>query len=95
MATTHAARCGSRMGLGITLLRYGLFIRSRDVEAELNEYRYYDPQSGETAEHLSSQNMWLSYLLMLIGFFMIIQSNLEYYRASKLRAVILTTEHRV
>ncbi|KAJ3393059.1 hypothetical protein HDU92_008003 [Lobulomyces angularis] len=57
MATTHAARCGSRMGLGITLLRYGLFIRSRDVEAELNEYRYYDPQSGETAEHLSSQNI--------------------------------------
>ncbi|CEH15250.1 Golgi-associated protein/Nedd4 WW domain-binding protein [Ceraceosorus bombacis] len=29
--TTHAARCGSRAGLGITLIQYGLFLRTRNL----------------------------------------------------------------
>lgn len=30
--TTHAARCGSRAGLGITLLQYGFYLRARAVQ---------------------------------------------------------------
>lgn len=30
--TTHAARCGSRAGLGITLIQYGFYLRTRAVQ---------------------------------------------------------------
>ncbi|KAI3477501.1 hypothetical protein L1887_60785 [Cichorium endivia] len=30
--TTHAARCGSRAGLGITLIQYGFYLRTRAAE---------------------------------------------------------------
>lgn len=30
--TTHAARCGSRAGLGITLIQYGFYLRSRALQ---------------------------------------------------------------
>ncbi|CAO1630100.1 unnamed protein product [Sympodiomycopsis kandeliae] len=32
--TTHAARCGSRAGLGITLIQYGFYLRSRALQLE-------------------------------------------------------------
>ncbi|PWN23751.1 hypothetical protein BCV69DRAFT_8950 [Microstroma glucosiphilum] len=32
--TTHAARCGSRAGLGITLLQYGFYLRTRALQLE-------------------------------------------------------------
>ncbi len=30
--TTHAARCGSRAGLGVTLIQYGFYLRTRAAE---------------------------------------------------------------
>lgn len=30
--TTHAARCGSRVGLGITLIQYGFYLRTRALQ---------------------------------------------------------------
>lgn len=71
LASSHAAKSGSKFGLGITLLRYGLFIKTRDVNEELDQARYFDPNSPETIDHLKKQNEWMSYLLMVVGFFMI------------------------
>lgn len=39
--TTHAARCGSRAGLGITLIQYGFYLRTR--AAEIAEGKIIDP----------------------------------------------------
>lgn len=91
LASSHAAKSGSKFGLGITLLRYGLFIKTRDVTEELDQARYFDPNSPETMEHLKKQNEWMSYLLMVVGFFMIMFSSAEYFRATRLRKAILTT----
>lgn len=39
--TTHAARCGSRAGLGITLIQYGFYLRTR--ASEIAEGKILDP----------------------------------------------------
>ncbi|KAJ3020845.1 UNVERIFIED_CONTAM: hypothetical protein HDU68_009949 [Siphonaria sp. JEL0065] len=46
LATTHAARCGSRSGLGLTFIRYGFLVLEKDQEVEEATYKY-DPENYE------------------------------------------------
>jgi hypothetical protein len=56
LATSHAARAGSRAGLGITMIRYGLVVMGK---ASNPESRYY---SGSRHE----QNGLISWILIII-----------------------------
>ena len=67
LSTNHASRCGSRMGLGVTLIRYGAFIDSDRTE----------------------NSDWVSSLLLFVGFFVVVQSNAEFFRYNRMRSVIL------
>lgn len=93
LATSHAARCGSRIGLGITMVRYGIVVKTRDVNQEAEQYRYYDPDTNETPEGLAQQNQFVSYLLLIIGMILITHANFEFYRAHRLRRIILSNEN--
>ncbi|UTT91919.1 hypothetical protein NDA17_003063 [Ustilago hordei] len=42
--TTHAARCGSRAGLGVTLIQYGFYLRTR--ASEMAEGKIVDTSGG-------------------------------------------------
>jgi hypothetical protein len=44
LATTHAARAGARLGLSLTLLRYGLYVGTKqaddDIKTHLNQSKF-------------------------------------------------------
>ncbi|KAI8822081.1 uncharacterized protein EV422DRAFT_566516 [Fimicolochytrium jonesii] len=95
LATSHAARAGSRCGFGITLVRYGFYMRAREDEV-LDQYDQYDPQASpesiaEEKEETRAETEWISYLMIVMGFFIFMRANAEYVRAKRMQAVILAS----
>ncbi|KAJ3050308.1 hypothetical protein HK097_008718 [Rhizophlyctis rosea] len=91
MATSHAARCGSRSGLGFTLIRYALYIRTAQYEKDVEDYQaLYDPENPETPEQIQAENEWMSWLLLAAGFVIILRSNADYIRARRMQDIVLT-----
>ncbi|CDH54418.1 metal homeostatis protein bsd2 [Lichtheimia corymbifera JMRC:FSU:9682] len=88
--TSHAAKQGSRAGLGITLVQFGFYIRSRgsleDVGLDDGSNRNQDQEPEEE----SVQANIIAYLLMLLGWFIIIRSIGDYLRARKMERIIAT-----
>ncbi|CDS10187.1 hypothetical protein LRAMOSA02863 [Lichtheimia ramosa] len=88
--TSHAAKQGSRAGLGITLVQFGFYIRSRgsldDVGLDDGSNRNQDQDTEEE----SVQANIIAYLLMLLGWFIIIRSIGDYLRARKMERIIAT-----
>jgi len=143
--TTHASKCGSRAGLGITLIQYGFYLRTRSIEGEDGSSSG-DPASnnvnpnGSTtstihtwwggdieievpaaspsarqeptsaphsladifaasadspgaeasvgghnsiSENLKDSSEWLSYVLMIVGWFILLSSLLSYWRVHR------------
>jgi len=97
--TSHAAKYGSRAGLGLTLIHYGFYSRSMNVIVE-------DPQSlsdGSLSERswipdrsltamstspnetgLSSASKdWLSFLFMTLGWFLLLSSVIGFWRVKR------------
>lgn len=99
--TSHAAKNGSKAGLGITLIQYGLYLRSKEFRED--EYSYYSRQGdGSTAADQAAQaaadsdsewghNSIVSFLLMLVGWFLVIRSTGEYIRIRRILSVIMAT----
>lgn len=62
--TTHAARCGSRAGLGITLVQYGFYLRTRAIQ--IAEGKLPDdglsplPGSIDDGSNSSGHSLWWS-----------------------------------
>ncbi|PWN95283.1 hypothetical protein FA09DRAFT_289747, partial [Tilletiopsis washingtonensis] len=122
--TTHAARCGSQAGLGITLIQYGFFLRTRstlDVGKPVEDapsatptgdtsalgHQWWELQHGDiangTADALAAGAEapgheaqhddglfpvetgaeWLAYILMVLGWFMLLSSLLSYWRVHR------------
>lgn len=93
--TSHAAKNGSRAGLGITLIQYGLYIRSagnEDVEASsgwtMNSASDGDGTSGKETQ--VAHAAIVSFFLMIIGWFLVIRSTGEYIRVRRILSVITT-----
>ncbi|KAG5462665.1 MAG: hypothetical protein BJ554DRAFT_4155 [Olpidium bornovanus] len=67
--TSHAGKNGSRAGLGITLIQYGFYLRSRAARDDM--YGYYSRGQGslsdQTEEEVSSRAELLSYVVMILG----------------------------
>ncbi|KNC99401.1 uncharacterized protein SPPG_05644 [Spizellomyces punctatus DAOM BR117] len=87
LATTHAARAGSRCGFGITLIRYGFYIKTRSTD----EMIQYENETEKEREEVKVENDWVAYLMMFVGFFVILRANADFVRAKRMQAVILAS----
>lgn len=111
--STHAAKNGSRAGLGVTLIQYGFFLRSptgsdSDPAPKMDgQDGYADPPNpnshkfdpnevtGDTGgfEDISGSE-WISYILMVVGWFILIRSVSEYLKARRHEQLVLQSPDR-
>jgi len=102
LSITWAGRRGSVAGFGITMLHYGLHLRSQldrfisppmpgspplPIDNDLNFPSGVTPEE-ETA--LVARTEWLAYFLMLIGWLMVVRSCADYIRIRRMRELILS-----
>ncbi|GBC01107.1 hypothetical protein RclHR1_04070009 [Rhizophagus clarus] len=84
--TNHAAKNGSRAGLGITLVQYGFYLRGRALQDD--DY-YYDENLND--KEVMARSAWLSYILMFLGWFIVIRSVSDFIRVKRMETVMRTT----
>ncbi|KAI8146223.1 hypothetical protein BJV82DRAFT_600951 [Fennellomyces sp. T-0311] len=76
--TTHAAKNGSRAGLGVTLVQFGFYVRSRGQ----------DTDGSDDSEDASTDVV--AYFLMIFGWFIITRSIADYIRIKRMERIIAT-----
>ena len=113
--TTHAAKNGSRAGLGLTLVQYGFYMRGGPDQPQGNPGQFsnnsppdpnahnFDPNNvdGTTPDTgvdgslggLSSSD-WMSYVLMIVGWFILIRAVSDFLRARKQEQLIMSSPSR-
>lgn len=114
--TTHAAKNGSRAGLGVTLIQYGLYMRSSGKDGDgPGEDSYaggtpqdpnshdFDPNSLGSGAATTAQgngtvgaatSEWFAYMLMIVGWFILIRAVSDFYRARKHEQLVLQSPER-
>jgi len=117
--TTHAAKNGSRAGLGLTLVQYGFYMKgsneNRVSDADSAYANPPDPNShdfnpgaagdgshpfdaggaardGVFASITTSE--WISYVLMIVGWFILIRAVSDFLRARRHEQLILQSPDR-
>ncbi len=116
--TTHAAKNGSRAGLGITLVQYGFTMKSAaaltpnndvpgaggfdgSVPSDPNAHDF-DPSAtagagpGDATPAASgiSSSDWIAYVLMIVGWFVLIKSASDFVRARRHEQLVLQSPDR-
>jgi len=110
LASSHAARNGSRAGLGVILIQYGFYLRDApnipDGTTVLPDPNNLAGDGGDQSaggnengpvpdDNIPSEQLpkaeWMSYLLMVIGWFVLIRSIGEYYRVKQLEKAVRAT----
>ncbi|RKP35529.1 hypothetical protein BJ085DRAFT_24661, partial [Dimargaris cristalligena] len=91
--SSHAAKDGSFVGLGITFLHFGFYIRSRI--AHPNQYGNDGHPSSQTGITNGMHNVYLSYILMVIGWFIVLRSVADYIRVKRLQLAIMSSPEGV
>lgn len=121
--STHAAKNGSRAGLGITLIQYGFYMKSSSSDGsggvgngmpggdgyaappDPNSHDF-DPGSvqggagnggsgsgsGGLGDIASSE--WVAYILMIVGWFILIRSVSDYIKARRHEQLVLQSPDR-
>lgn len=113
--TTHAAKNGSRAGLGLTLVQYGFYMKggsdsSGGEAGGTDQYapppdpnsHSFDPNSvGESAVSGGGDGMsgistseWISYVLMIVGWFILIRAVSDFLRARRHEQLVLQSPDR-
>ncbi|KAI9367492.1 hypothetical protein BJX61DRAFT_547431 [Aspergillus egyptiacus] len=115
--TTHAAKNGSRAGLGLTLVQYGFYMkggsesRGSDGGGSDDYITPPDPNShnfdpNKVAEGASSggdggggsstitTSEWISYVLMIVGWFILIRAISDFLRARRHEQLVLQSPDR-
>ncbi|RCI12328.1 hypothetical protein L249_0680 [Ophiocordyceps polyrhachis-furcata BCC 54312] len=113
--STHAAKNGSRAGLGITLIQYGFYMKGTaegeppamngpDGYAMPPDPNSYDFQAGSVADGgdggggvgggTITGGEWMSYVLMVVGWFILIKSVAEYLRARRHEQLVMQSPDR-
>jgi hypothetical protein len=116
--STHAAKNGSRAGLGITLIQYGFYMKSTTSSndgmsgAPSDGYANppdpnshdFDPNTVGTATDDGSaggngwgdiaSSEWIAYILMIVGWFILIRSVSDYIRARRHEQLVLQSPDR-
>ena len=129
--TTHAAKNGSRAGLGITLVQYGFYMRNsatRDTNPLPEDPQYgqpmdsnnpnFDPSKladsaaavaamAQTQAKVAAENSsgggglaslasseWFAYVLMIVGWFILIRAVSDYFKARRHEQLVLQSPDR-
>ena len=123
--TTHAAKNGSRAGLGITLVQYGFYMRggkgNKSATGGNTDDAYAQPQDpnahdfdpgavgGAAAAAMASSTSsssaastvsgiasseWLAYILMVVGWFILIRAVSDFFKARRHEQLVLTSPER-
>ncbi|GJN76100.1 metal homeostatis protein bsd2 [Purpureocillium lilacinum] len=107
--STHAAKNGSRAGLGITLIQYGFYMKgtSENEPPQMNGPDGYaappDPNShdfdaGDVTEGGGSGAVtggeWMAYVLMVVGWFILIKSVAEFLKARRHEQLVMQSPDR-
>lgn len=122
--TTHAAKNGSRAGLGITLIQYGFYMKGSGLSTPSETEPQYgeppDPNShnfnpdsaaaavvaigssqgegdgGTAGSGVSSiaSSEWLAYLLMIVGWFILIRAVSDFFKARRHEQLVLQSPDR-
>ncbi|KAL6808517.1 heavy metal ion homeostasis protein [Trichoderma sp. SZMC 28015] len=105
--STHAAKNGSRAGLGITLIQYGFYMRGSpddppkmtgpDGYAAPQDPNSHDFNADDVRDGPSSGisgNDWMAYILMVVGWFMLIRSVAEFMKARRHEQLVLQSPDR-
>lgn len=122
--TTHAAKNGSKAGLGLTLVQYGFYMKgssttgpdSDDTDSytsppDPNSHDF-DPNSigdntaaavgasqgggggASSAVTAITTSEWVAYILMIVGWFILIRSVSDFLRARKHEQLVLQSPDR-
>ncbi|KAH0832971.1 hypothetical protein J3R83DRAFT_11949 [Lanmaoa asiatica] len=110
--TTHAAKFGSRAGLGLTLIQYGFYSRVGEdgfgmpIENSSGMQKISEPSFSPIASTSAEQppsdstfltitsREWLSFLLMTLGWFLLLSSLIGFWRVKHWEASIRATQAR-
>jgi hypothetical protein len=112
--TTHAAKNGSRAGLGLTLVQYGFYMKGggdgsgsdgdgsdQYVPPPDPNSHSFDPNSvgesgsgGNGAMSGITTSEWISYVLMIVGWFILIRSVSDFLRARRHEQLVLQSPDR-
>lgn len=112
--TTHAAKNGSRAGLGLTLVQYGFYMKggSEASGADGGSDQYaappdpnshsFDPNTvgesggdgGNGAISGITTSEWISYVLMIVGWFILIRAVSDFLRARRHEQLVLQSPDR-
>jgi len=106
--TTHAAKNGSRAGLGITLVQYGFYMKGSSPSSsqptdssgaappDPNAHDFDQNQVTATAGESSSMagGDWLAYALMILGWFILIRAVSDFIRARRHEQLVLQSPER-
>lgn len=114
--TTHAAKNGSRAGLGLTLVQYGFYMKggsepSGGEGGGTDQYvpppnpnsHNFDPSSvgdnsgggdGGNAITVITTSEWISYILMIVGWFILIRAVSDFLRARRHEQLVLQSPDR-
>ncbi|KAM0667786.1 hypothetical protein ACQRIT_003067 [Beauveria bassiana] len=108
--STHAAKNGSRAGLGITLIQYGFYMKGTadgeppamngpDGYAEPQDPNAHDFQPGDVAGSGGggvdfTGGEWLSYVLMILGWFILIKSVADFLQARRHEQLVMQSPDR-
>jgi hypothetical protein len=119
--TTHAAKNGSRAGLGLTLVQYGFYMKGgggargpgpdgsggpyvnppdpnshefdpNTVTSPPNDGASDSPPNTIFSDVTTSE--WISYMLMIVGWFILIRSISDYLRARRHEQLVLQSPDR-
>ncbi|POR36725.1 Metal homeostatis protein BSD2, partial [Tolypocladium paradoxum] len=112
--STHAAKNGSRAGLGITLIQYGFYMKGTseslppamsgpDGYAAPPDPNSHDFDAGEVTDgsggggsggSVISGGEWMAYVLMVVGWFILIKSVAEFLKARRHEQLVMQSPDR-
>jgi hypothetical protein len=87
--TTHAAKNGSLAGLGITLVQFGHDFDPNAPQADGGA----TGGSGDIVAGISGSD-WFAYILMIVGWFILIRSISDFLRARRHEQLVLQSPDR-
>lgn len=99
--TTHAAKNGSRAGLGVTLIQYGFYMKGAEDgdsavpgDSSGNAPPNPDSHDFEAGEGGLNGYDWAAYILMVVGWFILIRAISDFLRARRNEQLVLQSPDR-
>lgn len=101
LSTTHAAKQGSRAGFGVTLIQYGFYLRQQDngfhvpteqsIDGDEDSLRKRDAGDGNGILGSIPRSEWVSMILIIVGWFLLVRSVVQYVRARRMEQCVRQT----